>query len=818
MSKTILYADVLLPLALPQRYTYAVSVDLVDFIEIGHRVVVQFGKNKYYAAIVVALHHSKPAIDPKLIETLADEYPIVLPSQIAFWQWIAKYYIATEGEVMNVALPAGLKLNSETFIVLNEQYEGDYEGLSDEAFFIVQMLRSKPNATLADIQKLLNKKNIFHKIKELFDAGIAFGEEKITSRYKIKTETYVEALIDFDNDDLLSSIFEELSRAPRQQTLLMAYIMLKKKNKFIRKKDLLEEAKVDAGVFSKLVERNIFKPYKAEISRLGTFLKDRDSKIVLSENQQKAFGEIKESFAINKPVLLFGVTGSGKTEIYIQLINEKLNENKQSLILLPEIALTAQIINRLKGHFGEKLGVYHSKFNEQEKVEIWNKVLAQEYKVIVAARSGIFLPFAELGLIIVDEEHDASYKQTDPPPRYHARDLALWLAHYHKANILLGSATPAIETYFNATQGKYGLVKISSRYADVKLPEIEIFKMRKVQPRTPVNELFSNYLIEAIRDELAKKKQVILFQNRRGFSSYQICRTCNHIYKCKNCDVSLTYHKFQHRLVCHYCGYEEKLNPHCASCGVDDLDIVGTGTEKIEELVQELFPKAIVSRLDLDSAKGKHSHEHIIAAFENREVDILVGTQMVSKGLDFGNVNLVGILQADMLLFQPGYRTYERAYQLMTQVSGRAGRKDGQGKVIIQTFQAEHPVLEAVRKADYLSVFQQETTQRNQFKYPPFVRLIQLTFAHQDPVVVEKGSLYFANAIRSSQLAEVLGPTSPYIGRVNNQYLKVVLLKTIPYQKEPIGLKSMIANIRKAMAEINELKAIRVSIDVDPVG
>lgn len=813
----VLYADVLLPLALPQRFTYVVSIDLVDFIQVGHRVIVQFGRNKFYAAIVTELHQRKPAFAAKLIDTIADELPIVQPWQVDFWHWIADYYLSTEGEVMNTALPIGLKLNSETLIVLNEYYEGDFESISAEAFVIVQMLRAQATVTLSQIQSTLNKKNVYTYLKELFSLGIAFGEEKITTRYKPKKETYVTLHDEYEVEEKMKTLFDELMRAPKQLQLLMCYLNLAKKNTHIRKKELLEVSGASATIYTALVEKKVLLPYQAEVSRLGTFIKTKFDTIQLTTEQQQAFESIKDSFKEDKTALLFGVTGSGKTEIYTRLIAEKIAEGSQCLYLLPEIALTAQIINRLKGHFGEKLGVYHSKFNDHEKVEIWNKVLTGEYQVIVAVRSGIFLPFKKLGLIVVDEEHDSSFKQIDPAPRYHARDLAIVLAKMHQANVLLGSATPSVESYRNAETGKYTLVKLDTRYGAAKLPKIEIFQMHKVVPRTEYSDLFSSYLIKLIETELTLKKQVILFHNRRGFSTYQICRTCAHIYKCKNCDVSLTYHKFQHRLVCHYCGYEEKIVHHCASCGVADLDIVGNGTEKIEELVATLFPQARVSRLDLDAARGKHAHEHIIATFENREVDILVGTQMVSKGLDFEHVNLVGVLQADNLLFQSGYKSYERAFQLLTQVSGRAGRKDGNGKVVIQTWQPDNPILLAVKAYDYMNMYQNETVSREHFHYPPYSRMIQLSFSDKHILNSENAAHFFANEMQASQVAEVLGPTSPYIGRVNNYYIKVVLLKTASFSKSPTILKAKIKEIQEKMLDIKEFKSVRIAIDVDPI-
>lgn len=817
MKSAVTYADVLLPLALPQRYTYAVPVDLVGIVKVGHRVIVQFGRNKFYSAIVAEIHYRKPAVEPKLIDSIADEEPVVLQSQIDFWKWIAQYYLATEGEVLELALPSGMKMSSETKIVLNDSYEGDFDFLDDQSFQIVQMLKAQNELTIPQIQQGLESKSVYKSIKILLASGIAATAEDLKVKYKSKTETFVRLNEDLAVEENLEKAFDELSRALKQAELLIGFIALSKKNKYIKKSDLLEKTKLGSAVFNGLAEKGFLIPFKAEVSRLGTFIKDEKASIALSDEQTRVLNGIKEQFQEKQVVLLQGVTGSGKTEIYTKLIQETIAAGKQALFLLPEIALTAQIINRLKGHFGETLGVYHSKFSQHERVEIWNKMLLNEYKIIVAARSGIFLPFADLGLIVVDEEHDSSYKQTDPSPRYHARDCAIYLASKFGAKVLLGSATPSLESVYNAEKNKFGFVKLNQRFENIAMPEIDVVTMQRKSNQLPADDLFSDELVAAINQQLKERKQVILFHNRRGFSNYQVCRTCAHVYKCKNCDVSLTYHKFQHKLICHYCGYQEKVVNHCVSCGTADLDIVGMGTEKIEEIVTELFPTARVSRLDLDSARGKHAHENIIAAFENREVDILVGTQMVSKGLDFEHVNLVGVLKADALLFQLGYKSAERAFQLMTQVSGRAGRKDGKGKVIIQTNQKENFVIECVQANDYTKMYEQELEHRREFHYPPFVRMIQIRISDKQILTVEKASLYFANELRRANLFEVLGPSSPFIIRINNFYLKDILIKSNQNIKDLSAAKRTIRAILDQTISQKEFKSVRYSIDVDPV-
>lgn len=816
MSSVVTYCDVLLPLALPQRYSYAIPFDLVEFVRIGQRVIVQFGKNKYYSAIVCNIHHRKPAFDAKLIDSIADEFPIVTTTQLQFWKWMSDYYMSTEGEVMSAALPEGLKLNSETKIVFNEQYSGDYDSLSGDEFLIVQMLKAQREITITQIQKALAKKHVYRLLKPIFNLGIAFTAEEFVPKYKTKTENYIRLATVYEDAKKLEDLFGELNRAPKQCDLLLSFLQISKQTRFVRRAELLAKSGASATILNGLLEKKVFEQVRVEVSRLGTFYEDSGVEINLSEAQQTAMNAIEEQFESKQTVLLHGVTGSGKTEIYIQLIKKQLEAGKQILYLLPEIALTAQIINRLKNYFGSVLGVYHSKFNLHERVEIWHKVLSGEYKIIVAARSGIFLPFQQLGLLIVDEEHDSSYKQTDPSPRYHARDAGIILANLHQAKVLLGSATPSLETLYNCEKQKFGLVRLEERFAAMEMPEVKLENMKFILKKGETPKVFSDYLLNEIQAQLNEKKQVILFHNRRGFSSYQMCKTCQHIYKCKYCDVSLTYHKFQHKLVCHYCGYQEKIEQHCVACGAPDLDIIGNGTEKIEEEIAAQFPKAKVGRLDLDSVRGKHAHEHIISSFENHEIDILVGTQMVSKGLDFDDVGLVGVIQADMLLNYPGFRSHEKAFQLLTQVSGRAGRKNKRGKVIIQTNSPDSYVLHAVVAHDFNAVKAMEMQNRQQFHYPPFCRMIQLRVQEKNVIKADKAILYLANAIRKLNQSEVLGPSSPLVSKVNNYYLRDVMVKTNGKTKDLGSLKIAIRSILDDMKSNTELKSIRVLVDVDP--
>ncbi|MFN8276348.1 MAG: primosomal protein N' [Chitinophagales bacterium] len=815
MLGQVTYVDVLLPLALPQAYTYAVPFDLVEFVRVGQRVIVQFGKQKFYTAIVQRIHHQKPAVEPKLIESLADEEAIVTSHQLAFWKWMAAYYMCTEGEVLNAALPAGLKLSSETQIVWNDGYEGDYEGLSDDEFMIVQALRAQRQITVPQVQDLLHKRNVYPLLKTLFNLGMAYSAEELITRYKPRLETFVRLNDTYRNEANMEALFDELQRAKKQVELLLAFIQLGKNARFIKKSELLKISGADASVLKRLVEKGVFTEYKAEVSRLGVIQGEEIETPPLSEEQQQAITAISNLHESGKVVLLHGVTASGKTQVYMELMAKAIASGKQVLYMLPEIALTAQIINRLRKHFGDNIGIYHSKFNQYERVEIWNKVRAGAYKLVVAARSGVFLPYADLGLIIIDEEHDASYKQYDPAPRYHARDSAIVLASQFGARVILGSATPSLESFYNAEKGKYGLVTMTRRYGEVLLPEFLVEDVKRERKKMAMHGVFTETLTIHIREALQKKEQAILFINRRGFSQYQQCRTCGYTYKCKRCDVSLTYHKFQDRLLCHYCGYQEKTAPACKSCGTIDLDIVGSGTEKIEEEIAQLFPEARVGRLDLDTTRSKDGHQQVIASFENREIDILVGTQMVTKGLDFDHVSLVGIINADQALFFPGFRAHERAFQLMTQVGGRAGRRNTRGTVVVQTANPEHAVIRQVIQHDFDSFYKTEMNERHRFAYPPFTRMIQITLKHREVQQVEKAALYLANHLKGLKLFEVLGPSKPMISKLNNIYLRELLLKT----NGGAGLPEIKIKIQQFIDQLRaerELRSVVVAVNVDP--
>lgn len=812
VSSQVTYVDVILPLALPQAYTYAVSIDLVPFVKVGQRVIVQFGKNRFYSAIVKTIHHNKPAVEAKLIETIAEEEPIVTETQLKFWKWMSEYYMCTEGEVMNAALPSGLKLSSETKIRYNKSYDGDFESLNEDEFLIVQALRAQQEIKIPQVQDLLKKRNVYPLLKTLFNLGIAISSEEILEKFKPRTETYIKLNDKYEEEAELEKIYAELGRAPKQVELLLAFSQLEKKAKFIRKNELLELSKSSAAVLSALVKRNVFIEFKLEVSRLGNLQTAEVDSPDLSDEQKNALAQINTHFETKNVVLLHGVTGSGKTNIYIEKIKEVIAEGKQVLYLLPEIALTAQIINRLRKIFNTQVGVYHSKFNQNERVEIWNKILHGEYKILIGARSGLFLPFKNLGLVIVDEEHDNSMKQADPAPRYNGRDASIVLATMFNAKVILGTATPSVETFYNTDKAKFGLVTLSKRYGGMEMPEFAIANIKDDTKWKRMQGSFTQSLVNEVSLALKNKEQVILFLNRRGFANYQVCKTCNYVYKCKNCDVSLTYHKFSHQLKCHYCGYFEKMADKCKSCGAIDLDIVGMGTEKIEDEIAELFPSAKVSRLDYDALKTKHGHAKVIAEFENREVDILVGTQMVTKGLDFDHVSLVGIINADQLIHHPGYRSHERAFQLMMQVAGRAGRKHKKGKVMIQTSDPGHPVIQNVLNSDFKKMYETEILSRRQFQYPPFMRMIEITLKHKQVQTIEQAALYLANELRKTNSAKVLGPVIPYVSKINNYYIRQILLKSNMQGQ----MKNALQTVLDKMKAIQGMKSVEVKVDVDP--
>jgi primosomal protein N' (replication factor Y) len=813
-----LFVEVIIPLALPKNYTWAVPQHLRSAVLPGVRVEVVFGKNKRYAGIVKTILIVKPGeFQPKDILNVLDNEPLLHPQQLQLWEWIARYYMCTEGEVMQAAIPSNLKLSSESILVWNEERSMDFSDLSDAEYLVAEALELKKELRLTEVQQLLDISHVYPVIKKLIEKEICYVWEELKNKYKEKTETYVTLNPLYRDEDKLADLLNNWSKAPKQMELLLSYLHLVRTEGEVTQPELLKKSSATAAQLKGLADKHILLLEKRATDRIRTLAKDICIDFTLSEAQENALAEIKKSFSEKPVCLLHGVTASGKTEIYTKLIEEFISQNKQVLYLLPEIALTSQIIRRLQKHFGGYIAIYHSKFNPNERVEIWNKVKTGETKIVLGARSSLLLPFINLGLIIADEEHDASYKQHDPAPRYHARDAAIYYASLFNARVLLGSATPSVESYYNCQQNKYGFVRLAERFGQVELPVIEIIDLKKIPAKEKEKQALTPPLLEAIEQSLQENKQVILFQNRRGYSPYLICNTCGWIPYCQQCDVTLTYHKARHQLSCHYCGTAYPMINTCGACGSHNFTQKNFGTEKIEEMVTEHFPDARVARMDYDSVRGKNEHDTLIKIFEQRRVDILVGTQMVVKGLDFEHVNLVGIIDADGILNFADFRVNERAFQLMEQVSGRAGRKDGKGKVLVQVSNVHHPVLEFVKAHDFSKLFDFEIDKRKQFAYPPFTRLIQVTFKHKEKHIAEEAANIMIQGLKAGFGEFCNGPSQPLVDRVRNQYLWEILIKLPKNAKRIDQCKKEIAQQMVIIQSNKRYRSVTIIPDVDPI-
>jgi len=773
-----LFVEVIIPLALPKNYTWQVPEQMQLAIVPGIRVEVALRKNKKYAGIVKKIVHEIPVgFVPSPILNILDTAPVVNETQLKLWEWIAQYYMCTEGEVMQAAIPANLKLSSESVLQWNEERTLDFSDLSDSEFIIAEALEIKGELKISEVQQLLDINNTYPVIKKLVEKGVCFVWEELKEKYKQKTENYILLHPKYAQETELEQLLNNWSRAPKQMELLLAYLHLKNTIGVVTQVDLLKKANASAAQLKGLIEKGILIAERRNTDRLPSLPKLLSLDFTLSTAQEHAFNSIKKIFESKTVCLLHGITASGKTQVYMKLIEEQIQLGKQVLYLLPEIALTAQMIRRLQKSLGGHIAIYHSKFNPNERVEIWNKINSGETKVVLGARSALFLPFNNLGLIICDEEHDASYKQQEPAPRYHSRDAAIYYASLFNARVLLGSATPSIETYFNVQQNKYGLVELLERYGDVAMPSIELIDLKQIPAKQRSENPLSPALLKSIEETLDAKKQIILFQNRRGYAPYMICNTCGWIPHCNHCDVTLTFHKGKQKLSCHYCGTTYPVLQTCLACGNHHFIQKNFGTEKIEELVAEAFPQAVIARMDYDSVKGKHDHDNLIKIFEQHRIDILVGTQMVVKGLDFEKVSLVGIIDADGILNFTDFRVNERAYQLMEQVSGRAGRKDGLGKVVVQVSNLKHPVLQFVQQHNYQALYQFEIENRQQFQYPPFTRLIQVIFKHKDKHIAEEAANIMQQGLSKQFGAYLNGPSQPIVDRIRNQYIWEILLK-----------------------------------------
>ena len=812
------FIEVILPLALPKPFTYAVNEAEFGFIKKGMRVAVPFGRNKIYTGLVIGLHQNPPQLyEAKEIHQILDEQPIVTETQIRHWEWIASYYMCSIGEVYKSAMPSGFLLESETMITARKDFDAAENELSDEEYLVHEALQAQSALRVQEVASILNKKTILPVINRLIAKNAISLQEEISEKYKPKTIRYIRLQPEFAQKERLGELMELLSRAQKQREAVMHYFQLQAaEKKPVTVKRFIEASGATAAVIKSLIYKEIFEEYYIEEDRVQ-FEKADDSGFGLSPKQLEAFDEIKISFDKHSVTLLHGITSSGKTEIYIKLIEEYINSGKQVLYLLPEIALTTQLVVRLTAYFGNQVAVFHSKYSNNERVEVWQQVLegSEKAKVVIGARSALFLPFQNLGLIVIDEEHEQTFKQQDPAPRYHARDAAIVLAGMFDAKVLLGSATPGIETYYNATGDKYGYVQLTERYGNVMPPEIVLVDLKDKYKRKRMTGHFSDTLNQAIAETLSEGRQVILFQNRRGFSPWVECMTCGHVPQCPQCDVSLTYYKFKNQLRCHYCGYNIANPTHCHQCHSTDLSTKGFGTEQIEMELKSLFPDKNIGRMDQDTTRGKFSYEKIIDAFKERDIDILVGTQMLAKGLHFDNVSLVGILNADNMLYQPDFRAFERAYQMMVQVAGRAGRKDIRGRVLIQTYNPLHNIIQQVTDNDYPAMYKEQVYERHNFKYPPFYRLIKLTLRQRDYEKLRDGAMWLYNVLSQNLNIPVLGPEEPAISRIRNEYIRTIMIK-LPQGNSLGGTKKAISKILDSFDAVPQYKAIRVSVNVDP--
>ena len=814
------FVEVILPLPLPKLYTYRINKDEAHFLQMGMRVAVSFGKSKVYTALVHKVHTNEPTYETKDIEYILDETPIVTPEQITHWQWIADYYMCTLGEVIKSALPSAFLLESETIIEIAEK-DLNSNLFSDDEFQVYEALHYKTALKGSEVSKIIPKKKTLKVIKSLVEKGAARISERIFEKYVPKLVKFIRLAKDYQSQEGLQKALE-LLKGEKQKKLIMAYFNhINREVLPLKVENLLEEAKVSNAVLKSVVEKGILEIYYLQKDRVSFAGSEILAKKTLNNIQNEALYQVQQQFQTKNIVLLQGVTASGKTEIYIELIDQYLKAGKQVLYLLPEIALTIHIINRLKKHFGKNLSVYHSKYNTNERIEVWNNVLnnCSKAQLVVGVRSSVYLPFKNLGLVVIDEEHDSSYRQFDPAPRLQARDSAIMLANLFKAKTLLGTATPSIESMYNVKIGKYGFVYLSKRYANFLPPIIELIDIKDKQHRKRMNGHFSDILIEEMTNTLSQGKQVLLFQNRRGYAPIVQCMHCGTVPQCPHCDVSLTFHHSSNQLRCHYCGYAIPMPKTCIACGSVDLKTKGFGTEQISKELEILFPQVAIDRMDQDTTNGKYGYEKILAKFEQQETQILVGTQMISKGLDFENIGLVGVMNADALIHSPDYRAYERSFQLLLQVSGRAGRSAQRGKVLIQTYNPQHPVIQQVLQNDFKGMYQNQIEERQSFSYPPFVQMIKITLKHTNFNRTNEGAEWFANALKeafaSKKGIEILGPEFPLISRIRNEYMKDVLVKVKPSELSIHHTKEQIKRIETSFQSISNFRAIRVSYLID---
>ena len=823
-EEQLLYADVVLPIPIPQLYTYRIPIEFKELAQTGIRVIVQFGRQRVITGIIDRIHYEPPNVyAAKPILDILDGEPVVTSNQVLAMKWMSSYYMCTYGEVVNAGLPSGLKLSSESKIQLHPEYnwhEYDHP-LDDKEVLLLSALDGNDSLSYREAAEALDLKSAYRYIKSLVQKELIIIYEEVKERYKPKVEKRVRLHETFVDQEALESLFSTLEKKPKQTDILLKYLQsvpiydAPESNINGVIKSVFTDAGLSNSSLNTLVKNEIFEPFEIIISRFdGSQIQTRD--ITLSEKQEEAKAELLAEFETKPTVLLHGITGSGKTEVYISLIQDTLAAGKQVLYLLPEIALTAQIVNRLQTVFGEKMGIYHSKFSDNERVEVWQGLLSGKFDFVIGVRSAVLLPFQNLGLIIVDESHENSYKQFDPAPRYNARDVAIYLGHIHKAKTLLGTATPSVESYSHALQKKFGLVEMKERFFKAPLPEIEIANLRADKKRKTAHGEFTSTLIDALKETLEKKEQAIIFQNRRGYSNYITCDDCGHISECPHCAVSLTYHQYKNQLNCHYCGHKQPVPMVCPACGSTKIQTIGIGTEKIEEELKLILPEARIQRMDLETTRAKYAYQNIINDFDKGNVDILIGTQMVSKGLDFDRVSLVGVFDIDRMMHFPDFRALERTFQLVTQVSGRAGRRDTKGRVIVQTKDAENKFLELIKNHDFLSFYHFEMQEREKYHYPPFARMIHLLVRSKDKKITHEAANQLSELLKK-ELGQprVLGPQEPLINKIRDKYLMDVFLK-FERKYNTAAVKEIVDKAKLSLITNKELKGIEIIADVDP--
>lgn len=819
------FAEIILPVPIAKFFTYRVPKAFSDKVKSGQRVIVPFGQKKILTGIVATVHSQPPKeYEAKYILELLDEHEVMYAQQFQLYQWISEYYLCTPGEVLNAALPSGLKLSSESMVQLKPGFileESDFDFSEKERLLLARLQHDTLN--YSEVAKLLGAKTIYNILKSLSRKEAIILIEQVKEKYKPRTEKHIRLNAELLAKNKLEEIFESVSSKPKQEAVLLKYMQEvpvftdPELNHSGLSKSALLTGDISESSLNTLIKNQVLEEFEVVVPRFGFPENNSSSPLLLSEIQEQARNAILKSFETQPAVLLHGVTGSGKTEIYIDLIRKALDGGSQVLYLLPEIALTTQIVQRLKKTFGTEMGVYHSKFSDNERVEVWNGVLTGKFRFVVGVRSAVFLPFDSLGLIIVDEEHDPSYKQHEPAPRYHARDVALVIAQIHHAKVLLGSATPSAETYYHAQSGKYGMVNLHARYGEAQLPEIIFADISQEKKRKTNKGEFSLRLLNEIKEAIGKKEQVILFQNRRGYSPMVQCEDCNWVPKCINCAVSLTYHQFRHALICHYCGYREELPKHCPECTSKRILTLGYGTEKLEEELKLHFPEAVIQRMDLDTTRSRSGYENIIDGFESGETNILVGTQMVTKGLDFDRVSLVGVFDTDRMMHFPDFRSYERAFQLITQVSGRAGRRDKRGKVVLQTSNPTHPLFRYVIENDVKGFLAEQLLDRQMHHYPPYTRLVEITMKHTDKKTVDQFADAYAIDIRNNlKGVRIIGPGEPMISKIRNEYLMSMIIKISREQGKLHKIKHQLYIHAQAFLQMKEYRNAKVVFDVDP--